>query len=107
GLAKQLPDVFELPQLVVALRYRRDQLTQAIGALLPELMFARRGFRRDALRYGSMELVVGRNSRVPDKSEAAFVLDSHRVPGSGVKQTHNLASVMMAISLELIKTLDL
>ncbi|MCV6003662.1 hypothetical protein OFO99_29920, partial [Escherichia coli] len=37
GLAKQMRDVFELPQLEVASRYRRDQLTQAIAALHPEL----------------------------------------------------------------------
>ncbi|MDW2035542.1 ATP-dependent RNA helicase, partial [Vibrio sp. 665] len=107
GLAKQMRDVFELPQLEVASRYRRDPLTQAIAALHPELVFVRRERRRDALGNGSMEMVVGRNSRFPDKSEAALVLDSHSVPGRGVKQTLNLASVMMPISLELIKTLEL
>lgn len=107
GLAKQMRDVFELPQLEVASRYRRDQLTQAIAALHPELVFVRRERRRDALGNGSMEMVVGRNSRFPDKSEAALVLDSHSVPGRGVKQTLNLASVMMPISLDLIKTLEL
>ncbi|ENP7380305.1 ATP-dependent RNA helicase [Vibrio parahaemolyticus] len=107
GLAKQMRDVFELPQLEVASRYRRDQLTQAIAALHPELVFVRRERRRDALGNGSMEMVVGRNSRFPDKSEAALVLDSHSVPGRGVKQTLNLASVMMSISLDLIKTLEL
>ncbi|OQK28243.1 ATP-dependent helicase HrpA [Vibrio parahaemolyticus] len=75
--------------------------------LHPELMFVRRERRRDALGNGLMEMVVGRNSRFPDKSEAALVLDSHSVPGRGVKQTLNLASVMMPISLDLIKTLEL
>lgn len=107
GLAKQMRDVFELPQLEVASRYRGDQLTQAIAALHPELVFVRRERRRDALGNGSMEMVVGRNSRFLDKSEAALVLDSHSVPGRGVKQTLNLTSVMMPISLDLIKTLEL
>ncbi|EJB0371593.1 ATP-dependent RNA helicase [Vibrio parahaemolyticus] len=72
GLAKQMRDVFELPQLEVASRYRREQLTQAIAALHPELVFVRRERRRDALGNGSVEMVVGRNSRFPDKSEAAI-----------------------------------
>ncbi|MET2899846.1 helicase-related protein [Vibrio rotiferianus] len=107
GLAKQMREVFELPELEVASRYKRDELTKAIAKLHPELVFVRRERRRDALGNGLMEMMVGRNSRFPDKSEAALVLDSHSVPGRGIKQTLNLASVMLPISLKLLRELEL
>ncbi|BDR13829.1 helicase-related protein [Vibrio sp. STUT-A11] len=107
GLAKQMRELFELPQLEVASRYRRDSLCHAIAELHPELLFVRRARRRDALGNGMMEMVTGRNSRFPDNEEAALVLDSHSVPGRGVKQTLNLASVMMPVPLSLIKDLSL
>ncbi len=49
GLAKQMREVFELPDLEVASRYKRDELTKAIATLYPELVFVRRERRRDAL----------------------------------------------------------
>ncbi|MDF6012001.1 helicase-related protein [Vibrio harveyi] len=107
GLAKQMREVFELPELDVASRYKRDELTKAIAKLHPELVFVRRERRRDALGNGLMEMVVGRNSRFSDKSEAALVLDSHSIPGRGVKQTLNLASVMLPVSLALLRELEL
>lgn len=107
GLAKQMREVFVLPDLEVASRYKRDELTKAIATLHPELVFVRRERRRDALGNGLMEMMVGRNSRFPEKSEAALVLDSHSVPGRGVKQTLNLASVMLPISLKLLRELEL
>ncbi|MGD1469552.1 helicase-related protein [Vibrio harveyi] len=107
GLAQQMREVFELPELDVASRYKRDELTKAIAKLHPELVFVRRERRRDALGNGLMEMVVGRNSRFSDKSEAALVLDSHSVPGRGVKQTLNLASVMLPVSLALLRELEL
>ncbi|WP_043991487.1 helicase-related protein [Vibrio sp. AND4] len=107
GLAQQMRSVFELPQLDVASRYKRDELTKVIAQLHPELVFVRRERRRDALGNGLMEMMVGRNSRFPDKSEAALVLDSHSVPGRGVKQTLNLASVMLPIPLKLLRELEL
>ncbi|WP_104048701.1 helicase-related protein [Vibrio jasicida] len=107
GLAKQMREVFELPDLEVASRYKRDELTEAIATLHPELVFVRRERRRDALGNGLMEMMVGRNSRFPEKSEAALVLDSHSVPGRGVKQTLNLASVMLPVSLNLLRELEL
>ncbi|ABU71000.1 helicase-related protein [Vibrio campbellii] len=107
GLAKQMREVFELPDLEVASRYKRNELTKAIATLHPELVFVRRERRRDALGNGLMEMMVGRNSRFPEKSEAALVLDSHSVPGRGVKQTLNLASVMLPVSLKLLRELEL
>ncbi|MFH0287609.1 helicase-related protein [Vibrio owensii] len=107
GLAKQMREVFELPDLEVVSRYKRDELTKAIATLHPELIFVRRERRRDALGNGLMEMMVGRNSRFPEKSEAALVLDSHSVPGRGVKQTLNLASVMLPVSLNLLRELEL
>lgn len=107
GLAKQMREVFELPDLEVASRYKRDELTKAIATLHPELVFVRRERRRDALGNGLMEMMVGRNSRFPEKNEAGLVLDSHSVPGRGVKQTLNLASVMLPVSLNLLRELEL
>lgn len=107
GLAKQMREVFELPDLEVASRYKREELTKAIATLHPELVFVCRERRRDALGNGLMEMMVGRNSRFPEKSEAALVLDSHSVPGRGVKQTLNLASVMLPVSLNLLRELEL
>ncbi len=107
GLAKQMRELFELPQLDVASRYKRDSLSEAIASLHPELVFVRRERRRDALANGRMEMIVGRNSRFAETEEAALVLDSHSVPGRGVKQTLNLASVMMPIPLHLIDALNL
>ncbi|WP_045464650.1 helicase-related protein [Vibrio hyugaensis] len=107
GLAKQMREVFELPDLEVASRYKRDELTKAIATLHPELVFVRRERRRDALGNGLMEMMVGRNSRFSEKNEAALVLDSHSVPGRGVKQTLNLASVMLPVSLNLLRELEL
>lgn len=107
GLAKQMREVFELPDLEVASRYKRDELTKAIATLHPELVYVRRERRRDALGNGLMEMMVGRNSRFPEKGEAALVLDSHSVPGRGVKQTLNLASVMLPVSLNLLRELEL
>lgn len=107
GLAKQMREVFELPDLEVASRYKRDELTKAIAKLHPELVFVRRERRRDALGNGLMEMMVGRNSRFPEKSEAGLVLDSHSVPGRGVKQTLNLASLMLPVSLNLLRELEL
>ncbi len=107
GLAKQMREVFELPDLEVASRYKRHELTKAIATLHPELVFVRRERRRDALGNGLMEMMVGRNSRFPEKSEAALVLDSHSVPGRGVKQTLNLASIMLPVSLNLLRELEL
>lgn len=54
-----------------------------------------------------MEMMVGRQSRFSDKHELALVLDSHSLPGKGVKQTLNLASVIMPASLTLINELEL
>lgn len=106
GLAKQMREVFELPELDVASRYKREALFFSIASLHPELVFVRRARRRDALGNGVVEMLVGRNSRFPDKEEAAIVLDSHSVPGRGVKQTLNLASVMMPIPLTLLRELE-
>ncbi len=107
GLSKQMRELFELPQLDVASRYKPDVLSKAIAKLHPELVFVRRERRRDALANGKIEMVVGRNSRFAEKEEAALVLDSHSVPGRGVKQTLNLASVLMPIALSVINELNL
>ncbi len=99
-LAEQMRDVLGLPELSVASRCHRLQLAREIAHLHPELVFVRREKRRQALGNGFSEMSIGRDSRFSDKSEAAIVLDQHSLPGRGVKQTLNLATVMMPISLQ-------
>jgi HrpA-like RNA helicase len=98
ALAKQMREAFELPDLCVASRYSHSELVDAIAALHPELVFVRRAKRREAFANGLMEVTLGRDSRLLDKAEAALVLDTHSLPGRGVKQTLNLATFTMPIT---------
>ncbi|WP_375753857.1 helicase-related protein [Vibrio sp. HN007] len=107
GLAQQMRDVLELPDLEVASRYDRNQLIKAIIETHPELVFVRRTKRRDAMGNGYSEVLPGRSSRFSEKDEAAIVLDQHSVPGRGVKQTLNLGSVMLPVALPLLAEMEL
>ena len=102
GLAKQMREVFELPQLEVASRFQRIELLKTIVNLHPELVFVRRLKRKEAFANGVLEVVLGRQSRFPDNAQAMLVLDTHSLPGRGVKQTLTLATVTAPIPLELI-----
>ncbi|CDT44134.1 helicase-related protein [Vibrio coralliirubri] len=102
GLAKQMREVFELPQLEVASRFKRIELLKTIVNLHPELVFVRRLKRKEAFANGVLEVVLGRHNRFPDNAQAMLVLDTHSLPGRGVKQTLTLATVTAPIPLELI-----
>lgn len=102
GLAKQMREVFELPQLEVASRYQRTALLETIIQLHPELVFVRRLKRKEAFANGSLEVVLGRQNRFPDNAQAMLVLDTHSLPGRGVKQTLTLATVTAPIPLDLM-----
>lgn len=102
GLAKQMREVFELPQLEVASRFQRIELLKTIVNLHPELVFVRRLKRKEAFANGSLEVVLGRQNRFPDNAQAMLVLDTHSLPGRGVKQTLTLATVTAPIPLELL-----
>ncbi|MEZ9478907.1 helicase-related protein [Vibrio splendidus] len=102
GLAKQMREVFELPQLEVASRFLRIELLKTIVNLHPELVFVRRLKRKEAFANGVLEVVLGRQNRFPDNAQAMLVLDTHSLPGRGVKQTLTLATVTAPIPLELI-----
>ncbi|MEZ9290209.1 helicase-related protein [Vibrio lentus] len=102
GLAKQMREVFELPQLEVASRYQRTALLETIIQLHPELVFVRRLKRKEAFANGSLEVVLGRQNRFPDNAQAMLVLDTHSLPGRGVKQTLTLATVTAPIPLGLM-----
>ena len=106
-LSNQIRLVFELPQLSVASRYTHEELVEAIALLHPELLFVRREKRRSAFGNGQMEATLGRNSRLPDKAEAALVMDTHSLPGRGVKQTLNLATFTMPVKLALLEKLSI
>ncbi|WP_122081683.1 helicase-related protein [Vibrio coralliirubri] len=102
GLAKQMREVFELPQLEVASRFQRIELLKTIVNLHPELVFVRRLKRKEAFANGALEVVLGRQNRFPDNARAMLVLDTHSLPGRGVKQTLTLATVTAPIPLELL-----
>ncbi|MGF1802180.1 DEAD/DEAH box helicase [Vibrio gigantis] len=102
GLAKQMRGVFELPQLEVASRYQRIDLLETIVNLHPELVFVRRLKRKEAFANGMLEVVLGRQNRFPDNAQAMLVLDTHSLPGRGVKQTLTLATTTAPVPLELI-----
>ncbi|RTZ16629.1 ATP-dependent RNA helicase [Vibrio aquaticus] len=102
ALSAQMREAFELPQLEVASRYRHSELVKAIAVLHPELIFVRREKRRDAMSNGNMEVTLGRESRFNVKNEAAIVLDTHSLPGRGVKQTLNLATFTLPIDLKVL-----
>ncbi|WP_139684635.1 helicase-related protein [Vibrio tasmaniensis] len=102
GLATQMREIFELPQLEVASRYQRIELLKTIVSLHPELVFVRRLKRKEAFANGMLEVVLGRQNRFPDNVQAMLVLDTHSLPGRGVKQTLTLATVTAPIPVELI-----
>ncbi|WP_114633684.1 helicase-related protein [Vibrio splendidus] len=102
GLAKQMREVFELPQLEVASRFQRIELLKTIVNLHPDLVFVRRLKRKEAFANGVLEVVLGRQNRFPDNAQAMLVLDTHSLPGRGVKQTLTLATVTAPIPLDLI-----
>ncbi len=101
-LAIQMRDVFKLPHLDVASRFKRKEWLTAILTTHPELVFVRRQKRRDALGNGIFEVLPARHTRFSEKEEAAVVLDTHSLPGRGVKQTLNLATVMLPVPLSLL-----
>ncbi|NAX19732.1 helicase-related protein [Vibrio sp. V39_P1S14PM300] len=107
GLAEQMREVFALPMLEVASRYDRAALCEAIAGLHPELLFVRRERRREALGNGHLEVMPARHTRFHEAAEAALVLDTHSLPGRGVKQTLNLATVMLPVPLALLERLEL
>ncbi|MFS1935490.1 helicase-related protein [Vibrio splendidus] len=107
GLAKQMREVFELPQLEVASRYQRVELLNTIIQLHPELVFVRRLKRKEAFANGMLEVVLGRQNRFPDNAQAMLVLDTHSLPGRGVKQTLTLATTTAPIPLQFIVEAEL
>ncbi|EGU31718.1 putative ATP-dependent helicase [Vibrio sp. N418] len=107
ALAAQMREVFELPQLEVASRYRHGDLVNAIAVLHPELVFIRREKRREALANGIIEVTLGRESRFNKQAEAAIVLDTHSLPGRGVKQTLTLATQVLPLELSALQALGL
>ena len=102
GLSQQMRSIFALPDLEVASRFQRQSLLKAIIDIHPELLFVRREKRRQALGNGFEEVMPARNSRFAEKDEAALVLDQHSIPGRGVKQTLNLATLMMPVPMSLV-----
>lgn len=107
GLAKQMREVFELPQLEAASRYQRLPLLKSIMELHPELVFVRRAKRKEAFSNELLEVVLGRQSRLPNASEAMLVFDTHSLPGRGVKQTLTLATVTAPLPLSLLSEAEI
>ncbi|MCL9782009.1 DEAD/DEAH box helicase [Vibrio sp. S4M6] len=107
GLAKQMRELFELPELEVASAFDRASLIEEIACLHPELVYVRREKRRESLANGMGEINLGRHSRVLSDTEAVLVLDFHSLPGRGVKQTLSIATVIMPVELTLLEKLGL
>ncbi len=107
ALAGQMRDALSLPKLDVASRFDSDVLVFEIAKLHPELVFVRRKKRRQSLGNGFSEVTIGRESRFPEKAEAAVVLDQHSLPGRGVKQTLNLATIMMPLAIRELEALGI
>ncbi|RTR36893.1 ATP-dependent RNA helicase [Shewanella canadensis] len=87
---------------------RQRWLSSVIKAL-PELAFVRREKRVTALGNGYSEVQIGRDSRFcselkdfngKESALAALVFDQHSIAGKGSKQTLNLASCMVPVSLK-------
>lgn len=106
-LAEQMRVVFELPKLEVASRFDHEEFVEAIVKLHPELLFVRREKRRDAFSNGQMEITLGRNSRLLDRVEAILVMDTHSLPGRGVKQTLNIATHTLPVRLAIFEKLNI
>ncbi|WP_391087256.1 helicase-related protein [Vibrio sp. NH-UV-68] len=104
-LSQQMRAAFELPQLSVASRYQHAHLSEAIAKLHPELVFVRREKRREAFGNGEMEVLLARESRLKSDQEAVLVLDTHSVPGRGVKQTLNLATITVPLAFSQLQHL--
>ncbi|WP_163936350.1 helicase-related protein [Paraferrimonas sp. SM1919] len=113
--AKQLRLALDIPLLSKQLSKDSSKLltnTQLrerwILALLkahPQMAFVRREKRQQALANGIQEVQIGRDSRFEIAKEthpSAIVLNIHSVPGRGVKQTLNLATVLIPVSLQLL-----
>ncbi|MFA0569100.1 helicase-related protein [Vibrio gallaecicus] len=107
GLAKQMREVFELPQIEAASRYQRQLLLKKIMELHPELVFVRRAKRKEAFSNELLEVLLGRQSRLPNASEAMLVFDTHSLPGRGVKQTLTLATVTAPLPLSLLSEAEI
>ncbi|MDA9557425.1 helicase-related protein [Vibrio sp.] len=107
GIAAQMRAHFELPELSVASRYDRNALLSDVMSAYPDFVFVRReGRRSDTLTNGKMEVIPAKNSRLLDTANAALVLDIHSLPGRCVKQTLNLATVMLPVSFSLLQEND-
>ncbi|SHH97872.1 helicase-related protein [Ferrimonas marina] len=99
-MASQIRAALGLPELAASSHLPYVQWRQAILSAIPELAFVRRQKRREALGNGAVEVQPGRESRFAEEAEAALVLDQHSLPGRGVRQTLNLATCMMPLTLK-------
>ncbi|CAH0525816.1 helicase-related protein [Vibrio hippocampi] len=107
GLSEQMRELYQLPRLEVASRYQREALIEQIVLANATLLFVRREKRQDAMSNGQIEALLPRETRIPADFEAALVLDTHSLPGRGVKQTLTLATVMMPVSFKQVAALNL
>ncbi|MDX1281328.1 helicase-related protein [Shewanella colwelliana] len=108
-LAKQIREVLNLPSSHVNelsdSTLRQRWCLAAIDAL-PSLAFIRREKRPQALGNGFSEVQIARDSRFDiaiDKQvlpTAAVVFDQFAIAGRGVKQTLNLATCMVPVSVD-------
>lgn len=78
----------------------RSEWVRAMLRAAPELAFVRREKRPQAMGNGTMEVLIGEDSRLEDSMGAALVLDDHSVPArKGTRKTLTVATCLVPVSL--------
>ncbi|GAA4900165.1 helicase-related protein [Ferrimonas pelagia] len=106
-MASQIRSGLDLPQLSASSHLPYAEWIAAMIVAIPDLAFVRRQKRREALGNGLMEVVPGRESRFAEDAEAALVLDQYSLPGRGSRQTLNLATCMIPLTLKQLVAAEL
>ena len=100
-LASQIRSTLDLGAIPEAAPECRETLMWAILRAQPDLAFVRREKRRHAMGNGRSEATIAEDSRLPEDTEAALVLDDHSTPGrKGHRQTLTLATCLAPIPME-------
>lgn len=106
-IAEQTRELLGLPKLSQTSGIEREPFLEAVIRAGPELVFVRRAKRRGAMGNEESEVEIGRDSRMPDKSEAAVVFDQHSMPGQGTSRTLNFATCLAPVSLAMLSRLNI
>ena len=98
GIASRVREALEMDAPPDKRSPDRDRVVRDIMQADPELVFVRRARRRQCLGNGGEEVETGSATRMPDKDEAALVLDRHSIPGRGTTKTISIATCLAPVS---------